>query len=75
MFQRGMGGMGGYPGMGYNRGRRNQQGMNPMVWFVLMRMYQQYDQMEHKPPGTLALIAVNVAVFFRDFLGSFAGMG
>ena len=54
------GGGGGGVG-GYGRGQRDRSGL---AMSLLISLLQQVSALEHKPPATMLLLAVNVAVFF-----------
>lgn len=67
MFRRYHGSYGGYPGYsgigGGTRRRRDPRG--DQLMYLLITLFHRIYMMEHKPPVTLFLIGVNVALFFK----------
>lgn len=50
------------------RGHGGSQQPNYLFWILLARLHQQISELEYKPPVTLALIAVNFGIFFKELL-------
>jgi len=61
MYRRPPGGAG--YGYGYGRRGRRADGSS-LVSLLLFNLFRQLQQLEHKPPGLLLLLGLNVAVFF-----------
>ncbi|KAI8465161.1 MAG: hypothetical protein J3K34DRAFT_461543 [Monoraphidium minutum] len=50
------------------RGGHGRGGLDAYLLLLFAQLVQRVAQLEHKPPVTLALMAANAAVFFRDLM-------
>mmetsp|Transcript_9287 Transcript_9287/g.15075 ORF Transcript_9287/g.15075 Transcript_9287/m.15075 type:complete len:256 (+) Transcript_9287:3-770(+) len=54
------------------RRRRNRGGIDPTLMLLLMKLFAQVQQMPYKPPATLFIMGVNIAVHLNDTLIPFS---
>lgn len=50
-------------------GTRGRRGSNVYTMMLLYRLWERINELEHKPPVTIGLIAFNIAIFAIGSLG------